>query len=65
VVKLTTVIERVGFVARQFALWVIPTIWWEAVNEPDIGTESMQVSFLCVCGRSCGGGVGFATAVAK
>jgi hypothetical protein len=30
VAKLNVVIKRVGFVARQFALWVIPISCWEA-----------------------------------
>jgi hypothetical protein len=41
VAKLSLAIERVGFVARQFALWVIPIIWWEAKKEPDISEEAI------------------------
>jgi hypothetical protein len=37
--KLSLAIKRVGFVARQFALWVIPIIWW------DISKEAIQVCF--------------------
>jgi hypothetical protein len=40
-------------------------IWWEATKEPDIRTESMQVSFLCMYGRSYVRGVGFAMTVTK
>jgi hypothetical protein len=45
VAKLNVAIERVGFVARQFALWVIPISWWEAETEPDMTEEAVQVSF--------------------
>jgi hypothetical protein len=45
VAKLSLAIEKVGFVAHQFALWVIPVIWWEAKKEPDISTEAIQVYF--------------------
>jgi hypothetical protein len=45
VAKLSLAIERVGFVASQFALWVIPVIWWEAEEEPDISEEAIQVCF--------------------
>jgi hypothetical protein len=45
VAKLSLAIERVGFVARQFALWVIPVIWLEAEEEPDISKEAIQVYF--------------------
>jgi hypothetical protein len=44
VTKLNLAIERVGFVACQFALWVIPSSWWEAEKEPDFTEESIQVS---------------------
>jgi hypothetical protein len=44
VTKLNLAIEKVGFVARQFALWVIPSSWWEAEKEPDFTEESIQVS---------------------
>jgi hypothetical protein len=44
VAKLNVVIERVGFVARQFAIWVIPIFWWEAKTEPDMTEEAVQVS---------------------
>jgi hypothetical protein len=40
------IIERVGFVAHQFALWVIPCSWWEAEMEPDFTAESVGMSFI-------------------
>jgi hypothetical protein len=45
VAKLNMAIERVGFVAHQFELWVIPISWWEAETEPDMTEEAVQVSF--------------------
>jgi hypothetical protein len=45
VALLSLAIKRVGFVACQFALWVIPIIWWEAEEEPDISEEAIQVRF--------------------
>jgi hypothetical protein len=44
VAKLNVAIERVGFVACQFALWVIPISWWEAEIKPDMTEEAVQVS---------------------
>jgi hypothetical protein len=44
VTKLNLAIERVGFVAHQFVLWVIPSSWWEARKEPDFTEKSIQVS---------------------
>jgi hypothetical protein len=44
---LTSAIERAGFVAHQFTLWVI-FMNWLAKEEPNIGSEAMQVSYPSV-----------------
>ena len=43
--KLTLAIERVGFVARQFALWVVPRDWFISDMKPDFGEEGLVVCF--------------------
>jgi hypothetical protein len=45
VAKLSRPLKEWDFLARQFALWVIPVIWWEAEEEPDISEEPIQVCF--------------------
>jgi hypothetical protein len=43
--KLAT-IERVGFVACQFALWIVPEKWFNSEQEPDFGEQAIVVCFL-------------------
>jgi hypothetical protein len=43
VAKLNAAIEKIGFVNRQFAVWVIPKVWWEAEEEPDFGESAVLV----------------------
>jgi hypothetical protein len=44
--KLAQAIERVGFVAHQFALWVVPEEWFNSEQEPDFGEQAIMVCFL-------------------
>jgi hypothetical protein len=44
--KLAQAIKRVGFVARQFALWVVPEKWFNSEEEPDVGEQAIMVCFL-------------------
>jgi hypothetical protein len=44
--KLAQVIERVGFVARQFTLWMVPEEWFNSEQEPDFGEQAIVVCFL-------------------
>jgi hypothetical protein len=46
--KLAQAIERVGFVARQFALWVVLEEWFNSEQEPDFGEQAIVVCFLFV-----------------
>jgi hypothetical protein len=38
----------VGFVACQFALWVVPEEWFNSEQEPDFGEQAIVVCFLFV-----------------
>jgi hypothetical protein len=44
--KLAQAIERVGFVAHQFALWVVLEEWFNSEQEPDFGEQAIMVCFL-------------------
>jgi hypothetical protein len=44
--KLAQAIERVGFVAHQFTLWVVPEEWFNSKQEPDFGEQAIMVYFL-------------------
>jgi hypothetical protein len=46
--KLAQAIERVGFVARQFTLWVVLEEWFNSEQEPDFGEQAIVVCFLFV-----------------
>jgi hypothetical protein len=45
ITTITTAIERVGFVERQFAIWVMPQSWWEADEAPTINEPTIRVCF--------------------
>jgi hypothetical protein len=44
--ELAQAIERLGFVARQFALWVVPEEWFNSEREPNFGEQAIVVCFL-------------------
>jgi hypothetical protein len=44
--KLAQNIERVGFVARQFTLWVVLEDWFNSEQEPNFGDQAIMVYFL-------------------
>jgi hypothetical protein len=44
--KLAQAIERVGFVACQFALWVVLEEWFNSEQEPNFGEQVIVVCFL-------------------
>jgi hypothetical protein len=46
--KLAQAIERVGFVARQFALWVVLEEWFNSKQEPNFGEQAIVICFLFV-----------------
>jgi hypothetical protein len=38
--------QAMGFVACQFALWVVPEEWFNSEQEPDFGEQAIVVCFL-------------------
>jgi hypothetical protein len=46
--KLAQAIERVGFMACQFALWVVLEEWFNSEQEPDFGVQAIMVCFFFV-----------------
>jgi hypothetical protein len=38
--KLEQAIERVDFIARQFALWAVPEEWFNSEQKPDFGVQA-------------------------
>jgi hypothetical protein len=44
--KFAQAIERVGFVARQFTLWVVLEELFDSEQEPDFGEQAIMICFL-------------------